>query len=277
MINHIQKRIVVTMSIGDNPFDEVSHPLFRQYAKKVGAEFGIINKEKYFIRPTERCPKSFLFEKLQLKEYLDNFDRVLFLDSDILINVALAPDIFSIVEYGYVGVLYEDIGNRRKNRRNLMFELQNELGDIGWRSGYINSGVMVFDKNHKNLFDFQLKESQVISNVAMSDQDLININVKKHRYPVQGIGYKFNHMSMFTEMGYNHLQSYFIHYAGRGFDKRLLRVEQMRRDRKIISTKNRFQRTFIHLYPRARLIAIGILNLIRSFFSTEKDFAKVFE
>jgi len=69
---------------------ELTQPLLKAYAKKIGADFYVINKRKYSDFPP-------VYEKLQIYDLGRDMknDWNIFLDADVLVN----PDMYDITEY----------------------------------------------------------------------------------------------------------------------------------------------------------------------------------
>jgi hypothetical protein len=67
---------------------ELTYPLIRRYASRIGAEFIVISKRKYPDFPP-------VYEKLQIHELGKDYDWNFFFDSDCLIH----PDLFDISDF----------------------------------------------------------------------------------------------------------------------------------------------------------------------------------
>ena len=84
---------------------DITHPILKRYAKKCDADF-IISKEDDKYHPHYRI--------LQLYDLFKEYDRILCLDSDILI-LKSCPDIFNLVPVPQIASIYEDKGSRKKS------------------------------------------------------------------------------------------------------------------------------------------------------------------
>jgi hypothetical protein len=93
------KKAVVTVAVGKAlEWLEISEPSMRAYAERVGAEF---------IKLTDvTCPPFPEGEKWQTNDLFDIYDRILFVDADIVIRPG-APNLFELVPEDHVG-LYDD-------------------------------------------------------------------------------------------------------------------------------------------------------------------------
>jgi len=195
-------RAIVTLCIGDGfeKLANLTHPLMRAYAGKVGAEFIVIDQAELDISPIH-------YEKYQLERFLDEYERVLFVDTDVVIRPS-APDLFEIVPEEMFGAYLASVHSDCHD--DSIVAIQRELEDLGWQKDYFNSGVMVLSKAHRVLFDF----SHGCFN-GFYEQTQINYNLQKLKVPFFDIGFKFNHVELIGEP-ISKQSTYFIHYAGPG-------------------------------------------------------------
>ena len=103
------KLLVTTRS--DNDISEMSsytHDYIRDYAKKINADFTIISENPSDV--DDNLGKKH-FRIMQLKNLLEDYDRILAIDSDTIINHN-CPNLFDVVPYDCIGSIYEDKGSR---------------------------------------------------------------------------------------------------------------------------------------------------------------------
>ena len=169
-------------------------------------------------------------------ELFDKYDRILHIDADILINKT-CPNIFNIIDPSKIGTVFEDVGSRASKRQDLIQSVQNKFGDVGWKTGYINTGVFLTSKIHRDIF--QKIQNEYWTGFGYDDVHLGYL-INKIKHPVQSMPFQFNHMSMFSE-GWNNkadrFDSHMLHYAGNGiFQKGKFKnkIEQIKSDKKII-------------------------------------------
>jgi lipopolysaccharide biosynthesis glycosyltransferase len=219
---------VCTLNIGDEAarFAQYSIPVFQQYAKKIGAEFIEFNTPKVnFTRAKTINPIK--FEKYQVADLLNTYDRVAFFDVDVLITPR-APNIFRAVPYDKIGGVFEDVANLKEDRRELIMKAQDILGDVGWQEGYMNSGVFVVSKPHQKAFKL-IWECGVYDDFY--EQTNTNWCFRKSGIAIKNISRKWNFMGwMRVAYGPVHRQAYAIHYAGGGIFGGIPRWEQMKED-----------------------------------------------
>ena len=214
---------VVPIVIGESKEWEVCKPSIVEYCYKYNLALEIITGTKYGIVPFDKLSNSInLFEKNQIYELFEKYDRILRLDYDLIITPK-CPNLFEIVPENMIGCVYEDIGIAEVNRRQRIINIQNHLGDLNWRSGYINAGVVVASKQHKEVFNTTIEEInnvQGIENIITPEQDLLNYMIRKLGFEIYELDYKFNHIAYFHP---NRFDSFIIHYAGsQVFDEDLI-------------------------------------------------------
>jgi hypothetical protein len=194
------KLAVVTLCEGElyEKVAEISHPTIRAYAKKIGAIFHTIKGQGNHI--------SMGWRKLDLPAMLRDFDRVLYVDTDILISPD-APNIFDIVPPTHVGLFDEGQLVDRRPAKQALSQNPAFCGD----TTYYNTGVMVFSKQHVNeLFFAPAKE---VDNFY--EQTHLNFNIHRFNIPVAKLPYRFNRMLMVGPItGEVRLDSFFLHFAG---------------------------------------------------------------
>ena len=198
----------------------LAHPIFKDYAKRVGADFMILDESL-------NCDDALsgigdgLWHFRILKHYdlHEVYDRIIQFDSDILLTPNCV-NLFDVVPEDCIGTVYEDKGTRKVYRQRSMMEAQQKFGWIGWEEGYINTGVFVTSKMHRDIF--QKINGEVFTDWGTDDVH-IGYQIKKQGHKVFPLPYQLNHMTMFSEEwngSPNRFDSQIIHYAGGGiFDK----------------------------------------------------------
>ena len=190
---------------------ELTHPLFRKYAEKCGAEFLIISGKPPFL-DADNQPH---YRLLMIYKLLEKYDRILHLDTDMIISKN-CPNIFEEVPEDMIGSIYEDVGTRISDRRQKIAYIQQLWGDVNWKTGYTNAGTFLLSSQHKDIF----KPHGGKFWTAQGTADLhMSYNIHKYNFKVKELDFKWNHMTMFSEEWNNNasrFDSYIIHYAGRG-------------------------------------------------------------
>jgi lipopolysaccharide biosynthesis glycosyltransferase len=210
------KTAVVTLCIGKD-FEGIAkftHPTIKQYANRIGADFIVINSIKI---GTERPH----FEKFQLYSLLDKYNRIFYVDTDVIISPN-CPNVFEIVPESMFGAFIE---SNFQKRDNLIEFIQKKLGRIHWKKTYFNSGVMVFSRKHKHIFNRYNGLNTAWGDTG--EQTQLNYNLQKYQIPIFDIGIKFNNILNFNTEG--RFKSYILHYAGNN-SYRKHRLEIIKRD-----------------------------------------------
>jgi hypothetical protein len=223
-------KLLVTVRADENigGYTKYTMPTIKEHAKKWGADFKLLSDESI-------CPVGngkFHYRILELYNLLDEYDRILNLDADMVITKN-CPNPFDVVEYDKIATIFEDKGTRRADRFKRVNEMQNKHGNVGWNGGYINTGFFMVSKLHKDLF--KVDDPNKLWVGSGFDDVYLAYRIAELDYKIQEMSYKFNHMTMFSE-GWNgnkdRFDSNIIHYAGGGlFDKSLPnKIEQIRLD-----------------------------------------------
>ncbi|PCI28431.1 hypothetical protein COB55_03860 [Candidatus Wolfebacteria bacterium] len=200
------------------------------YSEKCGADFVKLTKS---VDNVDSDGKSH-YKVLNNYDALEEYDRIVHLDSDILISKN-CPNIFELVPEDKVGVVYEDKGTRIEHRKEVMENIQKTFGDIGWTQGYPNTGLIVASKQHRDIFK---KINGEFYNGWGEDCALIGYNIVKYGFDVFELSFKWNHMVCFAEEWNGNpfrFDSHIVHYAGSGvFDEHLFRegdrISQIKHD-----------------------------------------------
>lgn len=209
-----EKRLVVTRCDENaKALADVTHPMLKNYAEIWKADFKILDHKEEWMTDYEMCH----YRILKVYDLLEEYDRILIIDSDVIIMPG-CPDPFESVDPEKIGSVYEDIGSRGEQRGHIIEGIQRKYGDVGWRQGYINTGVFVVSKKHKDIFQkIQHGGIGVLWTGFGYDDALIGYNIHKYGFEVQELSFKWNHMSMFSEPwnnNANRFNSFIIHYAG---------------------------------------------------------------
>jgi hypothetical protein len=245
----MSKFAVVTIVIGDRhkKISELTLPSQIEYAKKLNADFIIYDHDQYRIyshenhiengkqnlltinskkiRISKDNQKEMLksdfgcYNKMNLVELLDMYERVLFVDTDIIIRDD-SPDIFKIVPKDRVAMWREPNAQNRYLVMKAWCDFYN-LNIKNWDENYYNSGVILFSRGHEKLFSIERKipTKEDLPDDIWYEQTLINSNIFEHNIKMFKISHHFNRIffldPLISESRYD---SFFIHYAGSWFE-----------------------------------------------------------
>ena len=235
----MEKRLIYTLAIG-NEFEKcfkLAHTTFEAYAKKVNADL--------IIQTESEGHAHIWFEKFSMKKYFDKYDRILYIDSDVLIHPN-SPNIFEEVAVEDLALFNE---GRFVDRKDILFNYFKIVKFDGkWNEKYFNAGIMLIPKQYKYIFDTPLGEFVR----GYCDQDHINYMICKHKIKVHELRYQWNRMSLIDSViGEHRLSSFFIHYAGGSRTGANGLYEVMNKDyQEIIQSPNK-------IYPRNIAVMIG--------------------
>ena len=209
-----EKRLIMTRTdLGAEPQAAISHPIFRHFAYKWNADFIALNRNPEI--PMDNKDKRLFYRTFISPSLFYAYDRILILDSDIILSPS-CPNIFEEVPSNKIGLVMEDQGYKKDSRLFRIKQIQDTYGDIGWISGYPNSGFMIFSKQHAHMFD---SIGGSYFEQAGTDCVQIGYNISKWNLPYMDLGYQWNHMTMFSENwngSPDRFDSHVIHYAGIG-------------------------------------------------------------
>ena len=198
---------VINIAIGEHyqQLSTLTHPTIRRYADRIGADFIAITEQKVSLTTPH-------WEKFQLLDYLNDYDRILYVDTDVLIRKN-CPNIFDIVPETHLGIYNEAPFVAGRDYAIERCAEAYDAKDFKWDGKYYNTGVMVLSRCHRMLLR---KPEQEILN--FHEQSYLNLVIQRTKPQIFEIDYKFNRMSCVDKVtGKNRFESYIIHYAGVNF------------------------------------------------------------
>ncbi|NRD72059.1 glycosyltransferase family 8 protein [Shewanella sp. VB17] len=215
------KKAIFTLAIGDNPMYKAALESFRIYAKKVEADLIVSDQLHYKIdiqNPKYSASPAWP-EKLYTKELLKKYDRVLYLDADIMVT-PWAKNIFE--EYQDLETIYMFDEGLHTDRSLPIGEINETLeATETWSKpnstySYYNFGMFLVSRECP-LFNLATIEGmqQICNTVKFYDQTYINYIIQKHNIKNQSVDASFNRMELLGMKDYR--KANFIHYAGRGY------------------------------------------------------------
>jgi lipopolysaccharide biosynthesis glycosyltransferase len=220
---------VVVVAIGRSHISDISLPNIKTYCLKHNIAFELITEAKYGFENNVYYHWINL-EKNQIYHYFDKYDRILRLDSDILITPN-CPNIFDVMPEDSFCAVPEDIPSRWENRREQIVGAEMSMGPIKY-DRYFNSGVVLASTEHKEAFNLLGVQFNDINLGSYKEQTLLNYKVAKLGLKTHWMDCTWNHLSMFSLA--RGPESNIIHYAGPQEGKEKL----MARDLVWMETKN---------------------------------------
>jgi len=215
------KKALVTVVNGEK-YNEIwkrTEPFFIQYSERCDAELIVLHGMDGINYPSPHWIKFSIYELLR------EFDRIAFLDADIIIRDD-CPSLFDVVPEDQFGIFNEGVFAPRAICIHEVRKVYNvDIKD--WDgNAYYNTGVFVVSKAHR--FVFKITEEIKPLRNSFGEQTYLNMKLLANPHvKIFPLPYKYNRMSLVDRpTGMTRLDSYIIHYAGDG-DKLL---EKMDRD-----------------------------------------------
>jgi lipopolysaccharide biosynthesis glycosyltransferase len=188
------KRALVTLAIGDDAAEllAMSGPRFETYAKRIGCDYIPITERRIKYRLQWRKSRVNLhLEKFQMGPMLDNYERVLYLDADILLNDG-CPDIFDLSQANELGVVADPSGDESWKRDEEMANMEKAFGALPRPiPPYFNAGVMLLSTTHRELLTFDPKRLRA---GRWPDQTYLNYYSAKQNLPRRYLDAKANYL-----------------------------------------------------------------------------------
>lgn len=207
----MNKNAILTLGIGHYK-DFFTIPIIKNYAEKCDADFiqlthGVINYANIY------------FEKFFFVDLLHRYDRVLYMDADVIITPN-AKNIFN--EYPDVNKFYaynENDYTKDMDRDYIINPLLEDVTDWGFgengKRTYFNAGIFLVSKPQQSVF-LNFKNVPNLPGIfEFGDQTYLNYLVNKNKIPYKSINHSFNrmHLGKKDDEG-QRFNANFIHYAG---------------------------------------------------------------
>ena len=206
------KEAIITLCIGQDLHNSAVQSM-RLYAERFDKDFFAIVSPK--IRQ-----HNIYFEKYQYLELFKTYERVLYLDSDVLITPN-ARDIFAWYKDPQKFYAFdENADNAWMNREKWIDQMDvNFSWPVNWQGlrKYFNAGIQLVSKH--NTFVQQILSTTFTAKdfaIDPSDQTALNYLCFKHApYQFESLDYEFNRMDLGEyDLENKRYEADFIHYAG---------------------------------------------------------------
>lgn len=185
------------------------------YAARHGFEIVTLTRKELDINVLRwrRRIRNLHLEKFQLFDLLGRFDRLAYVDADVVIHPE-APNIFEAVPSSHFGAVNEQLDHEAGKRVEEWNLMRKRLGPLGITpTRYFNAGVMVASKIHRRLFDYRERR---FAAGRWPDQNTLNYAALAYETPMQWLGWEWNCMPLFPAFHDPKLRrgAHFIHCAG---------------------------------------------------------------
>jgi lipopolysaccharide biosynthesis glycosyltransferase len=208
----MKKNVILNITIGEHRNYVESLKTIKKYSEKCEADHFVLENKVI-------NQYSIYFEKFFFVNLLERYERVLYIDTDVLIT----PDAKNIFEeysdinkfYAYHENDYDPIMDRDYCINPLLNDCPNwPLGKNG-KLQYFNAGVFLVSNKQKQVFTNFLNVPNLPTILNFGDQTYLNYLIAKHNVLFESINYSYNRMNLGKkdESG-ERFKSNFIHYAG---------------------------------------------------------------
>ncbi len=194
---------IVTINIGKyhSAISNITHPLMRAYAKKINADFIVIDS------PSISATKPEL-EIFQIFGLLNKYKRIIYFHTDVLVRDD-CPDLFNIVPENKLGAFNEGLFVDRLDDMRLIVKQLNVDVDK-WDRQFYNTGVLVISRKHKFLFEYPNSEIHAFSTAAF-----LNLRIISAKTDIFDLDYNYHRLPFIDQLtGEHRLASYVLHYSG---------------------------------------------------------------
>jgi hypothetical protein len=197
---------IASMCFGDfNKLAAITLPSITAYAARIGADFLMFGRKLH---------KHIHYEKFQIHDLYDYYDRVLWMDCDIIIHPQ-APSIFETVPENQIAA-FNELPNHEAAKK-LIIRACAQLGlPVVEPPAYYNSGALLTSKQHRWLF---AAPEQVIDS-PYPEQDHLNLRIITSGATVYSLPWQWNCMEHYQKGEY-WKHAYFIHYSNRPLQDRM--------------------------------------------------------
>jgi len=217
----LKKNVICTLNwTRDEPFFMLCTKTKIAYANKIGADFILLTDVRY---PFVGMAGGGIERLIVVRDALHDYERILYLDGDILVNPA-ADNIFESFPDRNFGYMHEqgwcDWCSGPWSAHFAPKVPTWRLNTSGFRE-YYNVGTMLFSKEQRQLFDNMDMNEYLETLSPGAEQSYLNYYIQKFNTPMRDIGTKWNKMD-YDNRGKqydnsNRRNAHFIHYAGGGF------------------------------------------------------------
>ena len=227
------KTALCTIRIGERDYFHMTEHAMKAYAKKVGADYIAMTECTVKVAGVEDLSnkEKACLQKLAIEPLFDRYDRILYLDADVLI-LPDAPDIFEAYPDSSASYLWnEGIDMDRSNFVKQVcdtHEVSPDWASDHGRPVYYNAGVMLLSKASSVLKNISADEMiWAIQHDRCFDQCFLNLLIQTEKRPVRSLSTLYNFTEVSQDTHGKH-EAHFIHFAGSGFGGHGSREWQMK-------------------------------------------------
>lgn len=208
----MKKNVILNVAIGEHSNYTETLKTISDYSKKCNADHFILDRNVI-------NSYSIYFEKFFFVRLLDQYERVLYIDTDVLVTphskniFEVYPDINKF--YAYHENDFESVMDRDYCVKPLLNDCPNWPIEKNGKLQYFNAGVFLVSQPQKHAFKDFLNVPRLPTILNFGDQTYINYLISKHNIPFESIDYSFNRMNLGKrDDNGERFTANFIHYAG---------------------------------------------------------------
>jgi rRNA maturation protein Nop10 len=208
---------IITIAAGQKALDvlELTRPSMERYAERVGADFHVVTDNKE--------PRYAIGNKFRLKSLAQNYERVLFLDSDVWIR-NVADNLFDYVNPLTIGIHLD--WTHLPDRKFVKWEGEQTAKEQHVEPKKIrtlNTGVVVFSHEH---LDMWTPPPLPASPRHLSEQVWVEYNMLTLGYPITYLDTKHNTQFWFPDFKEREPDAQIIHLANCPHEDRIYRLKK---------------------------------------------------
>lgn len=214
------KNLIFTTCIG-SPEVSIALPIHKMYCEKYNIDFIVQNKRKLNFH-------SIGYEKFEILDLFKYYDRILYLDADVLITPN-CPNVFEVHDKYDTFYAFHESENYPGNDRDS--EIYNALADddcpfINWpteknsKLRYFNVGLFMASKCHSDFLHKVFYYTLKLKSNTFCEQTVLNYIISKYNVKYKSMDQSWNRCDMGRpDPNLERYHANFIHYAGAGYGK----------------------------------------------------------
>lgn len=210
---------IITLAVGQRALDvhAITGPQMAAYAERIGADFHAITDDQHPAYP--------LANKFRLQTLAANYERVLYLDSDVWVR-ASAPSIFDAFAAGKVWMHADRPHQANYNSFVVNYATIAKQQNVDPIVDYdcFNSGVVLFDREHLAMWS---EPPLPAPKQFLTEQIWIEYNLRRQPQPVGKLPTEWNTQWWFADFNSREDAAYFIHLAACPHEERIYRLKRL--------------------------------------------------
>lgn len=189
------KNLIITFEL-NNSINDLTFKMLKDYSNKINCDLQVVS-------PSEILSHTFF----KFNNFLTKYDRVLFISPFIIIRPD-TPNLFDIVPTDSLGMFNEGRYIYRDLHMKSAMTFYNEKLSKDWTGKYYNCDVILFSKQHRELF------KEPTTTIGNEIAPYLNLKIHNAEIKVFHLPYHYNRMEFLdSQIGISRLDSYMINYT----------------------------------------------------------------